>query len=179
MLGSLTDGEKRRVLEDAKGKGVQFVDLEFVDILGAPKMCEITVDRLEETLTDGTWFDGSSIEGFARIAESDMFLVPDTSTWATLPWTGNKTARIICDVFVDEKTPFMGDPRNVLRQQLKRAADMGFEYKVGPELEFFLFKGQDGEATQVHDQAGYFDLATLDAAVELARRWCLPLRRWA
>jgi len=173
MLGNVNREEIGRILEDAKKKGVQFVDLEFVDVTGMPKMCEITVGRLEDTLSDGTWFDGSSIEGFARISESDMFLVPDTSTWAPLPWTGNRTARIICDVYVDEKTPFAGDPRSVLKRQLARAAEMGFEYKVGPELEFFIFKGFDGgdpsapNAARVHDNAGYFDLATRDAAVEL------------
>lgn len=169
MLGGVTSEEIGRVLNDAKQKGVEFIDLEFVDMLGSPKMCEITVERLEDALTSGTWFDGSSIEGFARIAESDMFLVPDTSTWAPLPWTANKTARIICDVYVDEKTPFPGDPRSILKRQLSRAEKMGFEYKVGPELEFFIFKGMNGEqgAAQMHDNAGYFDLATRDEAVEL------------
>ena len=171
MLGDIPKEEISRVLSDAKEKGVEFVDLEFVDILGNPKMCEVTAGRLEETLAEGTWFDGSSIEGFARIAESDMFLVPDTTTWAPLPWTNNKTARIICDVYVDEKTPFAGDPRSILRRQLERAKKMGFEYKVGPELEFFIFKGMNGSndpsAAQVHDNAGYFDLATRDEAVEL------------
>ncbi|HIH18904.1 TPA: type I glutamate--ammonia ligase [Candidatus Micrarchaeota archaeon] len=171
MLGGITGEEITRVLADAKEKGVEFVDLEFVDIMGTPKMCEITTDRLEDALESGTWFDGSSIEGFARIAESDMFLVPDTSTWAPLPWTQNKTARIICDVYSDEKTPFAGDPRQILKRQLARAEKMGFDYKVGPELEFFIFKGMNGsgepEAAQVHDSAGYFDLATRDEAVEL------------
>lgn len=171
MLGDIPESEKLRLLEDAKRNGVEFVDLEFVDILGTPKMCEVTVSRLKDVLEDGTWFDGSSIEGFARIAESDMFLVPDTSSWAVLPWTGGKTARLICDVYVDEKTPFSGDPRSVLKKQLARAKMMGFDYKVGPELEFFLFKGMNGggnfEAVQVHDNAGYFDLATRDAAFDL------------
>ncbi|MCX6770147.1 MAG: type I glutamate--ammonia ligase [Candidatus Micrarchaeota archaeon] len=171
MLGDIPESEKQRIIEDAKAKGVRFVDLEFVDILGTPKMCEVTVERLPDVLEDGTWFDGSSIEGFARIAESDMFLIPDTTTWAVLPWTGGKTARLICDVYVDEKTPFVGDPRSVLKRQLARAKAMGFDYKVGPELEFFLFKGMNGdggmEAVQVHDNAGYFDLATRDAAFDL------------
>jgi len=171
MLGDTPKEEIARVLADAAAKGVEFVDLEFVDITGAPKMCEITAKRLEDVLTDGTWFDGSSIEGFTRIAESDMFLVPDTSTWAAMPWTSNKTARMICDVYVDEKTPFAGDPRSILRKQLARAEKMGFEYKVGPELEFFIFKGMNGNGdpsdAQVHDNAGYFDLATRDEAVDL------------
>lgn len=172
MIGTATKEDVERILSDAKQKGVEFVDLEFVDITGMPKMCEITVSLLESTLHDGTWFDGSSIEGFARISESDMFLVPDPSTWAPLPWTGNKTARIICDVYVDEKTPFAGDPRGLLRKMLAKAAEKGYEYKTGPELEFFLFRGKDGDAsepsaTRVHDNAGYFDLATRDEAVNL------------
>ncbi len=171
MLGEISKEEKNRIIADAKEKGVRFVDLEFVDILGTPKMCEVTVERLNDVLEDGTWFDGSSVEGFSRIAESDMFLVPDTQTWAVLPWTGNKTARLICNVYVDEKTPFVGDPRSVLKRQLARAKAMGFDYKVGPELEFFLFKGGNGdldpEKMQVHDNAGYFDLSTRDAAFDL------------
>jgi len=183
VLGDVTQEEITRILADAREKGVQFVDLEFVDITGMPKMCEITVDRLEDVLTGGTWFDGSSIEGFARIAESDMFLVPDTTTWAAFPWTGNKTARIICDVVVDEKTPFAGDPRQVLKKQLARAKALGFDYSVGPELEFFIFKGTDGSGTgdlnavQVHDEAGYFDLATRDEAVELRQEMVPALEK--
>lgn len=178
-LGLISKDEIARVMKDAAEKKVEFIDLEFVDVTGMPKMCEITADRLEDTLNDGTWFDGSSIEGFARISESDMFLVPDTSTWATLPWTGNKTARIICDVYVDEKTPFAGDPRNVLKRQLARAEAMGFEYKVGPELEFFIFKGGNGSGmpVQVHDDAGYFDLATRDEAVELRQEMVPALEK--
>ncbi|MFA6214662.1 MAG: type I glutamate--ammonia ligase [Candidatus Micrarchaeia archaeon] len=171
MLGDIPQQEKDRIISEAKAKGVRFVDLEFVDILGMPKMCEVTVERLQDVLEAGTWFDGSSIEGFSRIAESDMFLVPDTSTWAVLPWSNGKTARMICDVYSDEKTPFSGDPRSVLKRQLARAAALGYDYKVGPELEFFLFKGTNGdvdpEKMQVHDNAGYFDLATRDAAFDL------------
>ena len=181
MVTRILEEEIARVLKDAKDKGVEFIDLEFVDILGMPKMCEITVKRLETALREGTWFDGSSIEGFARIAESDMFLVPDTSTWAPLPWTGNRTARLICDVYVDENTPFAGDPRNVLKRQLAKAKEMGFEYLVGPELEFFIFKGMNGGgqggAVQAHDNAGYFDLATRDEAVELRQEMVPALER--
>lgn len=181
MLGDISREEKDRIISDAKEKGVRFVDLEFVDILGTPKMCEVTVERLEAVLETGTWFDGSSVEGFSRIAESDMFLVPDTSTWAVLPWTGGKTARLICDVYVDEKTPFVGDPRSVLKRQLARAKSLGYDYKVGPELEFFLFKGGNGEndpeKMQVHDNAGYFDLATRDAAFDLRQEIVPALER--
>jgi glutamine synthetase len=160
-----------RIVEDAKKNEIEFVDLEFVDVLGNPKMCEITAQKLEDTLKEGIWFDGSSIEGFVRIAESDMFLVPDTKTWAILPWA-KKTARIICDVYVDEKTPFIGDPRYILKDNLKKAKEKGFEYKVGPELEFFIFKGINGggiEQLRLHDSAGYFDLATRDEATELRK----------
>ncbi|MEM4634041.1 MAG: glutamine synthetase family protein, partial [Candidatus Anstonellaceae archaeon] len=177
MIGDIKQDEVERLLSDARSKGVQFVDLEFVDILGNPKMCEVTVERLEDVLTSGTWFDGSSIEGFARIAESDMFLVPDTSTWATLPWTNNRTARLICDVYIDEKTPFLGDPRNVLKRQLEKASKKGYEYKVGPELEFFIFKGNGSDEVQVHDNAGYFDLATRDAAFELRQEMVPALEK--
>ena len=178
---NISQEEIERILKDAKAKGVQFVDLEFVDILGMPKMCEVTAERLESVLNDGSWFDGSSVEGFSRIAESDMFLVPDTSTWAVLPWGNGKTARILCDVYVDEKTPFPGDPRQVLKRQLSHAREMGFDYKVGPELEFFIFKGMNGdsnyEAIQVHDNAGYFDLATRDAAADLKQEMVLALEK--
>ncbi|MEM4554597.1 MAG: type I glutamate--ammonia ligase [Candidatus Anstonellaceae archaeon] len=171
MLSDITKEEKERILAEAEKNSVKFVDLEFVDITGMPKMCEITVKRLGDVLEEGIWFDGSSIEGFARIAESDMFLVPDSKTWAIIPWSQNKTARLICDVYIDEKTPFEGDPRMVLKKQLAAASQMGFEYRVGPELEFFLFKSSNGnddpEAMQVHDHAGYFDLATRDEAFEL------------
>ncbi len=161
---------KERILEDVEKKGVQFVDLLFVDIMGTAKNCEITVDRLADVLDDGLWFDGSSIEGFVRISESDMFLKPDLKTYVTLPWTEHKVARIMCDVQTDEKKPFEGDPRYVLKKQMKRAEEMGFKYKVGPELEFFFFKRNGGKlCTDVHDNAGYFDLDPLDLATDLRR----------
>jgi len=174
MLDQISEGEKQRLLDDVKEKGIQFIDLEFVDVLGNPKMCEITSKMLEHALEEGLWFDGSSIEGFARIFESDMFLVPDTKTYAPLPWTNGKVARIICDVHHDEKTVFEGDPRYVLKRQLEKAKEMGFELKVGPELEFFVFKAGNGSGIEphtavVHDDAGYFDLATKDMAVDLRR----------
>lgn len=167
--------DKERIMQDVKEKGVQFIDFEFVDILGMPKMCETTVSRLEELLSDGLWFDGSSIDGFVRIHESDMFLIPDPKTYAVLPWSDGKVARIICDVYKSDMTPFAGDPRQALKRAQKKAAAMGFEFKVGPELEFFIFKsgnggGIDPATAQVHDDAGYFDLATKDLAVDLRRQ---------
>ncbi|PIZ98463.1 type I glutamate--ammonia ligase [Candidatus Micrarchaeota archaeon CG_4_10_14_0_2_um_filter_49_7] len=160
------DEKSAAILADAKKKGVQFADLQFVDVLGTPKNGEITISKLEDVLSEGLWFDGSSIEGFTRIFESDMFLKPDPNTFAILPWSDGKVARIICDVYLDDKTPFEGDPRNVLKRNLKKAKEMGYEFYVGPELEFFLFKrDSNGNPTQVpHDNADYFDLAPLDEA---------------
>jgi glutamine synthetase len=175
MKSFVSAADKERIIADVQAKGVQFVDYEFVDILGQPKMCETTVSRLEELLTDGLWFDGSSIEGFVRIYESDMFLIPDASTYAVLPWSNGKVARIICDVHKSDGTPFEGDPRLALKKMKAKAAESGFDLKVGPELEFFIFKsgnggGIDPATAQVHDDASYFDLATKDAAVDLRRQ---------
>ncbi len=175
MKSYVSTEEKQRIIEDVQNKGVQFVDYEFVDILGMPKMCETTVSRLEELLTDGLWFDGSSIDGFVRIHESDMFLAPDASTYAVLPWANGKVARIICDVHKSDGTPFEGDPRLALKKAVKKAEEKGFTMKCGPELEFFIFKSGNGgsidpETAQVHDDASYFDLATKDLAVDLRRQ---------
>lgn len=169
----VTSEEKKKILDDIRKKGVKFVEWEFVDILGNPKMCETPVGRTEEILNEGLWFDGSSVDGFTRIHESDMFLIPDASTYVTLPWTNHEVARVVCDVYIDEKTPFEGDPRFILKKQMDLAAKKGFQLKVGPELEFFLFKlnGENGgEEHLVHDAAGYFDLATKDLAVGLKRK---------
>ena len=169
--------EKERILSDAKKNEVKFLDLEFVDVTGASKATEVPIARLEEALDHGMWFDGSSIEGFVRIAESDMFLVPDPKTYSLIPWTGgaSKTARLICDVYNADHQPFSGDPRHALKQQLGQAAESGYQLFTGPELEFFIFKSTNGgsfapETCQVHDSAGYFDSTTHDAAVELRRR---------
>ena len=157
------------VVRELKKCGVEFVDLEFVDIMGTVKACEITVEKMAEATDDGLWFDGSSIEGFARIYESDMFLKPDLATYAVLPWTGGKVARFICDVYDEKRKPFAGDPRHVLKRVLKRAKDKGFEYMVGPELEFFLFKNGGSAGLETHDKASYFDLGNLDMAADVRR----------
>jgi glutamine synthetase len=122
------------------------------------------------------WFDGSSIEGFVRVFASDMFLKPDMGTLAVLPWTGGKVARVICDVYDDKKRPFEGDPRYVLRRMLAKAAEKGFTYSVGPELEFFLFKNGESRM-QAHDEAGYFDLGNRDMASEVRRDVVLNLEK--
>lgn len=170
-MGRLAEEVESSILEDVKKKGVKFISLQFVDIPGTGKACEISAERLEGVLHEGLWFDGSSIEGFVRIHESDMFLKPDPETYAILPWTKNKVAKIMCDVYVDEKTPFEGCPRYALKKILKEAGKKGYDFKVGPEVEFFLFK-EEGERRiipRVHDAASYFDLAPKDLDVEMKR----------
>ena len=157
-------------LKLAEERNLRFVSLQFTDIVGAVKSVQVPMHQLEEAVEHGKWFDGSSIEGFARIAESDMFLVPDLSTFAPIPWepghepdgaertTG--AARVICDVFTPHGEPFPGDPRWVLRRQLDRAKRLGYVLNTGPELEFFLLRRSgDGVETLPHDAAGYFDLS--------------------
>lgn len=160
-------------------QGVKFVNLQFTDVLGTPKNVSITVDQLPKVLERGCMFDGSSIEGFVRIEESDMVLKPDPDTYTILPWRqqGGRTARIICDVFKTDGSPFEGDPRHVLKRVLAQAADMGYTLNVGPECEFFLFQvDSNGDPTTVtHDEAGYFDLAPIDMGEEARRDICLTL----
>lgn len=164
------DEKSEKVLNSAKEKGVKFVQLRFVDVLGSAKNCEIPVERLDDVLGSGMWFDGSSIEGFVRICESDMLLKPEPETFAILPWEP-RVARIMCDVYTTEEKPFAGDPRGVLKRMLKRTEEKGYSYKVGPELEFFLFQEKDGFTTspEPHDAAGYFDLSPLDLAADMRR----------
>jgi len=147
----------------AQESGIRFVQLQFTDIIGVVKAVTIPIHQLEGSVRHGTWFDGSSIEGFTRIAESDQYLMPDMSTFSEIPWqkaSGPRgTARVICDVFTPNGEPFVGDPRRVLRNQVERAAKLGYVVNTGPELEFFLFRrGEDGGIEPLpHDQAGYFD----------------------
>jgi glutamine synthetase len=158
-------------LKLAEDRNLRFVSLQFTDIVGHVKSVQVPMHQLEEAVEHGKWFDGSSIEGFARIAESDMFLVPDLDTFSPIPWepgigpdgktklpTGS--ARVICDVFTPQGDPFPGDPRWVLRRQIDRAKDKGFILNTGPELEFFLLRRENGTVEPVvHDAAGYFDLS--------------------
>ena len=142
---------KENVLAAAEERGVDFIHLQFTDVVGIVKGVTIPVDELPRALEEGVWFDGSSIQGFARIAESDMYLLPDPATFALIPWEqepGRVTARLICDVYTPAFEPFAGDPRGVLKRVLAEAREMGYIYQTGPELEFFLFRmGEDGEAT--------------------------------
>jgi glutamine synthetase len=153
-----------RVEETIKKAGVQFINLQFTDIVGSVKQVTIPVSEWRVAVDHGVWFDGSSIEGFARIAESDMYLTPDLATFAVIPWEseGLVTARCICDVYTPRSEPFAGDPRHVLKRVVAEAAEMGFVYNTGPELEFFLFRpGPDGlPTTKPNDLASYFDVST-------------------
>ncbi len=160
--------DHKDVLEQAQADGVHFVSLQFTDILGTIKSVTIPVGRLEEVLERGAWFDGSSIQGFARIYESDMILRLDPTTYRVLPWSApeRRRARIICDLYRPDGGPFAGDPRTVLRRVVARAQERGYLFNTGPELEFFLFK-KDGEfPTQPvpHDVGGYFDFSPRDEA---------------
>jgi glutamine synthetase len=164
-------------MNKAKEHDVKFIRLWFTDILGFLKSFAITVEELELSLMEGQGFDGSSIQGFARIDESDMVALPDPSTFAVLPWRpreGGSVARMFCDIFQPDGTPYVGDPRFVLKQALQRAADLGFTYYVGPELEFFYFR-DSGLKPETLDQGGYFDLTPLDVASDLRRQTVLTL----
>src|SRR3972149_478202 len=166
---------KDYVLQMAKEHDVKFIRLWFTDILGSLKSVAITVEELPKALDEGVGFDGSSIEGVARIDESDMIAMPDPATFAILPWRPQErsVARMFCNVLHPDGRPFEGDPRYVLKRNLKRAADLGYTYYVGPELEFFYFK--DSKGTETLDSGGYFDLIPLDAATDLRRETVLAL----
>ena len=170
--------ENQDILERVKKDNVKFVQLQFIDLFGIVKSLTIPVQHLSDSLEFGTWFDGSSIEGFSRIHESDMFLKPDITTYSVIPWLksddGN-TARIISDVFKPDGEPFEGDPRCILKNVIAEARQMGFEYNTGPELEFFLFKKENGVVKALpHDSGGYFDLTT-DHAYKIRRDMTLAL----
>jgi glutamine synthetase len=167
--------DKEYVLRLAKEHDVRFIRLWFTDILGFLKSFAITIDELEEALEEGMGFDGSSIEGFARIDESDMLAIPDPNTFCLLPWRPkeNAVARMFCDVTYPGGRLFEGDPRFVLKRNLAQAAKLGYTFYVGPELEFFFFKSAD--APVPIDVGGYFDLTPLDAASDLRREIVLSM----
>ncbi|MBU4483948.1 glutamine synthetase family protein, partial [bacterium] len=166
-------GNIEQFVKKVEADDVKFIQLQFTDFFGTIKSVTIPIERLPEGLEKGHWFDGSSIEGFARIAESDMYLQPDMSTYAILPWGARqrREARLICDVCKPDGEAFEGDPRYILKKVVSEAHEMGFEYNVGPELEFFLFKPTDtGKiVADPHDVAGYFDCAPRDLANEVKR----------
>ena len=169
---------KEYVLKMAKENDVRFIRLWFTDILGVLKSFAIGIDELEGALEEGMGFDGSSIEGFARIDESDMVAKPDPDTFQILPWRPlehNAVARMFCDIQKPGGEPFEGDPRYILKRNLKKAADLGFTFYVGPELEFFYFK--DSKSTETLDAGGYFDLTPMDAATDLRRNTVITLEK--
>ncbi len=150
---------------------VKFLSLQFTDVNGAVKSLDIPISRVEGAVQEGIWFDGSSVEGFARIQESDMRLMPDLDTYAVLPWSpvDSRRARIFCDIFLPDGSPFMGDPRGTLKRILERIEARGWTFNVGPEPEFFLFK-RNGPASihpVPHDVGGYFDFSATDEAVRV------------
>ncbi|KUK14492.1 MAG: glutamine synthetase [Synergistetes bacterium] len=169
------DEAKEYVLKVVKERNIKFIKLWFTDILGFLKSFTITAEELPGALERGVAFDGSSIEGFVRIEESDMIAMPDPSTFCVLPWRPKDygVARMFCDILNSDGTPFEGDPRYVLRRNLKKAAEKGFTYYVGPELEYFYFK--NSESTEFLDFGGYFDATPLDMAIDLRRQTVLLL----
>jgi glutamine synthetase len=176
-MGKFTRDDIQRLAHE---ENVKFIRLQFTDILGTIKNVEIPISQLEKALDNKMMFDGSSIEGFVRIEESDMYLYPDLDTWVVFPWTAEKgkVARLICDIYNPDGTPFGGDPRNNLRRIIKEMQDLGFSnFNLGPEPEFFLFKlDENREPTlELNDNGGYFDLAPTDLGENCRRDIVLEL----
>ncbi len=176
MADRIKEENRAHAIEMAREHDVKFVRLWFTDILGFLKSFAIPVEELEGALEEGVGFDGSSIEGFVRIDESDMIAMPDPSTFKLLPWRPKEhaaEARMFCDIFTPQKEPFAGDPRYVLKKNLEEAEKMGYTYYTGPELEYFYFK--DNKGTEPLDAGGYFDMDPHDAANDLRRDTILAL----
>ena len=166
------------VIKKTKDEGAKFVNLWFTDILGSLKSFAITAENVEDAMVNGRGFDGSSIQGFARIDESDMIALPDPSTFTMLPWRGGETpaAKMFCDIQQPNGEPYEFDPRYVLKKNLKEAEDMGLTYYVGPELEYFYFKNSSPNPETL-DEGGYFDLTPLDVAQDLRRDTVVTLQK--
>ena len=164
---------KEDVLRLVQEEDVEFIRLQFTDIFGTLKNLAITASQLEKALNNQCMFDGSSIEGFVRIEESDMYLHPDLDTFVIFPWRlqQGKVARLICDIYRPDGSVFEGDPRHILKRVLREAKDLGYQFDVGPECEFFLYHTDDNgqPTTLTHEKAGYFDLGPVDLG-ENARR---------
>lgn len=164
---------KEDIFRMVEEEDVEFIRLQFTDIFGMMKNVAVTAGQLERVLNNQCMFDGSAIEGFVRIEESDMYLYPDWDTFEIFPWRPQqgKVARFICDVHYPDGRPFEGDPRNVLKRVLKKAKDMGYTFMAGPECEFFLFHTDEegNPSTVTHEKAGYFDVGPLDYAENVRR----------
>ncbi|MFA5844339.1 MAG: glutamine synthetase family protein [Coriobacteriia bacterium] len=169
--------DKEYVLKTVQERDIHFIRFWFTDVLGFLKSFAVTDAELENAFEEGMGFDGSSIDGFTRIQESDMVAYPNPESFQVLPWRPGESgvARMFCDVVKPDGTPFEGDPRHALRRVLKKASDMGYTMYVGPELEFFYFA--DSESTEVLDHGGYFDLTPLDVASDLRRETVLTLEK--
>ena len=169
--------DKDYVLKTVEERDIKFIRFWFTDVLGVLKSFSVTDSELEEAFAEGMGFDGSSIDGFTRIQESDMVAFPDASTFQVLPWRPEEkgVGRIFADVVKPDGEPFEGDPRYALKRMLKKASDMGYTMYVGPELEFFYFR--DDKGTEILDEGGYFDLTPLDVASDLRRDTVLTLEK--
>ncbi|GFI14869.1 glutamine synthetase [Lachnospiraceae bacterium] len=170
---------KEDIMELVKDEDVEFIRLQFTDMFGSLKNVAVTASQLQKALDNKCMFDGSSIEGFVRIEESDMYLYPDLGTLEIFPWRPQqgKVARLICDVYRPNGEPFEGDPRYILKRAVKEAEDMGYKFEVGPECEFFLFHTDENgmPTTLTHEKAGYFDLGPLDLGENARRDMVLTL----
>jgi glutamine synthetase len=168
---------KEKIIQKVKSQKIEFIDLMFSDLFGGLKNVTISPRELRDCLDNGKWFDGSSIEGFRRIHESDMLLIPDLSTYILLPWLrdGKNVARMICDVYDPGKKPFAGDPRHILKRVQEKAKEKGWFYYVGPEIEFFLFRSKENRT--YHDTAGYFDFSPRDFATDIRAVMASTLER--
>ena len=168
---------KQEIMKIVKNKKVEFVRLWFTDVLGFLKSFDIPVEELSGALKDGMGFDGSSIEGFSRIEESDMLVKPDPDTFQLIPWIkeNKSVARMFCNVLEPSGNPFSGDPRYVLKRNLAEAKKMGYTFNVGPELEYFYFRNAGG--TEILDKGGYFDLTPMDIGQDLRRKTVLMLEK--
>ena len=168
---------KQEVLKIVKAKKIGFVRLWFTDVLGFLKSFDIPIEELKGALNDGMGFDGSSIEGFSRIEESDMIVKPDPTTFQILPWIKEKNpvARMFCDVLEPSGKQYSGDPRGVLKKNLAEAKKMGYTFNIGPELEYFYFRNSGG--TEILDKGGYFDLTPMDIGQDLRRQTVIMLEK--
>jgi glutamine synthetase len=177
--GRRLEEQKQAVIERAERERVKFMRLQFSDILGSIKNVEIPDKQFEDALDGKIMFDGSSIEGFVRIEESDMYLKPDLNTFRVFPWAysnGEKVARIICDIANPDGTPFSGCPRSALKRVIALATERGYTMNAGPEAEFFLFQTRNGSpTTETHDSASYFDLTPVDMGEDVRREIVLAL----
>lgn len=174
----MSDSVREEAIKKICDSDIEFIHLWFTDVLGFLKTFVITIDELEMAMTEGMGFDGSSIQGFARIQESDMVALPDPTSLQIMPWrTGDQlVATMFCDVVRPDGSPYPGDPRHVLRRNLEKATEMGFDFFIGPELEYYYFK--DDKHTELLDQGGYFDMTTRDLAVDLRKETVRALRNF-